>query len=165
MGRRKWKPRPRLRRAMARLARRKRSARRSNRQRNFADQKKSRESSLNCELMERGGDRQDGAAAVSRAFPVLCARRRIKLPALPTQRRSFSRCAVQRRFVFAAHAYGGASRRSSPRRFRSHVRRSPSLSKPPRTSARTADSQLSIFAADETKSCYQKHPRFQIRRF
>ena len=44
-----------------------------------------------------------------------------------TQLRSFPGCAIQHRVIFAAHDDGCASRQPHTRRFRSHVRRSPSL--------------------------------------
>ena len=46
---------------------------------------------------------------MSRALPILRSGRRIKLPAISTQRRSVSRRAVQHRVVLAAHHDGGAS--------------------------------------------------------
>ncbi len=76
-----------------------------------------------------------------------------------------SRCAVQHRFVFAAHNDGGASRRSRTGRFRSHVRRSASLQKPSRPGARTTLPRMPAITPVETESGRQKHPRLQIRRF
>ena len=60
--------------------------------------------------MESGRDRENGAAAVSRAVSVLCAGWRVKLPALPAQLRSFSGGAVQHRKLRAAHDDAGPGR-------------------------------------------------------
>src|SRR6266480_4830299 len=149
---------------MARLARRKRSARGSDRQHHLKDQIKSAKPSFNRERMESGRNQQDGIAALSRTLPILCPRWRIELPALSTKRRSFFGRAVQYRLLLAPHVNGRASMRSSARRFRSYLRRSTSLPKPSRANSRTTHSRLSAFAADEIKSAHQKHPRFQIRR-
>src|SRR5437870_2757323 len=165
MGRRKRRARPRLWRAMARLAWRKRRTRRSDRQGDLRNKTKSFEPAFDCERVESGRDRQDGVAAVSRALSILRAGRRTKLPALPAQRRFISRRPVQHRIVFAAHVDGGASCRSYAGRFRPHLWRSASLPKPSRAGTRTAHSRLSTFAADEIESSGQRHSRFQIRRF
>src|SRR5213082_1687702 len=97
---------------MAGLARRKRRACRSDRQRYWADQIKSAEPAADSERMEPGRDRPDGVAAVSSPLSILRAGWRIKLPALPTQRRSFSGRAIQHRLLRAAHNDGGTSGRS-----------------------------------------------------
>jgi len=79
------------------------------------DKKKSAKPALDCERMECGRDRQGGVAALSCAFPILRPGRRVKLSVVSTQRRSFSRCALQHRVVCAADVDGGAGCRSSPR--------------------------------------------------
>src|SRR5438874_7962963 len=106
---------------MARLARRKRSARGSDRQHHLKDQIKSSEPSFNRERMESGRNQQDGVAALSCALPILCPGWRAELPTLSTKRRSFFGCAVQYRVVFAAYDNGRASVRSKTGRIRPYV--------------------------------------------
>src|SRR5262249_52305890 len=137
---------------MARLARRQRCARRSNRQLDRAGQKKSEQPALNRERVEPGRDRQDGAAALSRAVPVLCERWRAELPTLSTQLRFVSRRAVQHRELRAADDDGGTSGRSYAGGFRPHLWRSASLQQPSRPSARTADPRMPTVTADELES-------------
>ena len=73
--------------------------------------KKSGEPAPDRERLESRRDREDGVAAVPRALPILRAGRRAKLPALPAQRRSFSRRAVQHRLLRLAHDDGRAGLR------------------------------------------------------
>jgi len=94
--------------AMARLARRKRSASGSNRQSHRANKIKSTESQAHSERMEIRLKSRDGAAAVSCAVPGLCAGWGIKLPAVSAQRRFISWRALQHRVVLAAYDDGRA---------------------------------------------------------
>src|SRR5205823_7831137 len=98
------------------------------------DQNQSRQSAPNRERLECSRYRQHGAAAVSCAFPILCAGRRVELPTLPTERRSVSWRAIQHRVVFTAYANGCAGVRSSPGRIRSYLWRFASLPEPSRQS-------------------------------
>lgn len=97
---------------MARLARRERPARGSDRKRYHPDQIEPTEPATNRERMESGRDRQNGAATVSCSISILRAGRRVELPALPAQRRFISRRPIQHRVVFAPRHDGGASCRS-----------------------------------------------------
>ncbi len=68
--------------------------------------------------LERGRAREDGAAAVPRALPVLGRRRGSELPALSTVRRCLPRRALQHRLLRPAHHDGRPGLRvSKPREF------------------------------------------------
>src|SRR5205823_6867777 len=149
---------------MAGLAWCKRRASGPSREFDCANQIKSAEPPPHSECVESSRDRQNGAAALPFALPVLRAGGRAQLPALSTKRRSISRRSVQYRVVLTVYDDGGAGGRSYAGRFCSYVRRSASLQKPSRTGARTTFAGLPIFAADETKSGGKKHSRFQVPR-
>src|SRR5438876_2289630 len=148
---------------MARLARRKRRAGRSNRQSDHANQNKSAEPPPDSERVESGGNRQNGAAAVSSPFPVLRTGWRTQLSALSTKRRSVSRCPVQYCIVLAAYDDGGAGCGSYSGRLRPYLWRSASLQEPLGPGARAAFTRLPIIAKDKTESSRKEHSRFQIR--
>src|SRR5215472_8172418 len=101
---------------------------------------------------------------MSCALPILRERWRAELPTLSAELRFISRRAVQHRELRAAHDDGRTGRRSDAGRFRPHLRRSPSLPEPSRSSARTVNSRMPPVAADELESERQKHSRLQIRR-
>src|SRR5256885_10924865 len=82
--------------------------------------------------------RQDGAAALPRALPVLRRRRPPLLPDVPEERRPLPRRAVQHRLVLAPHTNGGAGHRPQARRVCPYAGRRASLSESPRSSARAA---------------------------
>ena len=83
--------------------------------RDRADQKESGQPAIDRECLESCGDRKDGVAAVSCALPILRAGWRAQLPALSTQRGSFSRRALQHRVLLAAHDDGRAGVRFGSR--------------------------------------------------
>src|SRR4026207_643475 len=64
------------------------------------------------ERLERGGDRDDGVAAVSCVVPVFRAGGALELPALSAERGFVFGRAVQYRFIRAADADGGAGVRT-----------------------------------------------------
>src|SRR5438105_11235466 len=150
---------------MAGLAWRKRGASGPSREFDCANQIKSAKPPPHSECVESSGDRQDGAADLPFALPVLRAGRRTQLPALSTKRRSISRRSVQYRVVLTVYDDGGAGGRSYAGRFCSYVRRFASLQKPSRTGARTTFAGLPIFAADETEFSRRRYSRLQVRRF
>ena len=95
-----------------------------------ADQAQPGLAAADRQCVERGRDREDGAAAVPRAVPVLRGGRAAVVPALPAVGGCVPGAAVQHRVVCAADDDGRAGVRPGAGRLRPHVGRRASVPEP-----------------------------------
>ena len=130
MGRRERRPRSRLRRAVAQLARRRRGDGRSDRQPHRRNQAQSRFAPPHRLGLERRRSAEDGAPSLPPPHAVLRGGRTSFLPALSAKLRHFPRRSLQHRLLFAAHAHGRAAVRPGAWRLRLDGRGLPHLQEP-----------------------------------
>src|SRR5579875_372919 len=115
--------------------------------------------------MEPGGGRRHGVAALPLPVSVLRRPREALVPALSAQRGHVPRRPVQYRELRALDAHGGPCHGSGTGRVRAYARRRPSVSEPPRSSARAADPHAAPPADAAAESGGAVDLRFHVRRY